>query len=221
MTLLEFRDNRSARVPNEIFGNKPLKGVLVVDRYNAYNRLKIKIQYCYAHLLREVETLEKEFNDEKEVQIFCSLFGLLLAKAMKLQGLSLPKKEYLKYTCQLKKKIVAQIETNYKHLGIQRIQYIFHKHRDRMYHWVTDPRIPADNNRSEREIRPTVIARKSSFGSQSLKGAQTRSSIMSILFTLKKWRKDLPVEDWFYDALNQISHDPELKIYDLLPKLHP
>jgi len=119
--------------------------------------------------------------------------------------------------------MITQIETNYSHLGIRRIQEIFHTKSDRMYHWVEDPRIPAHNNASEREIRPTVIARKTSFGSQSEKGARTRSSIMTYLFTAKKRPKDSnqALEEWFYNVLNKMSREPKLKIYELLPPFPP
>ncbi|MBI3941357.1 MAG: transposase, partial [Acidobacteria bacterium] len=39
------------------------------------------------------------------------------------------------------------------------------------------------DNRCERELRPTVIARKVSFGSQSEAGAKTREIMMSLLHT--------------------------------------
>jgi len=71
------------------------------------------------------------------------------------------------------------------HPGIQHIQNIFREHRDRMFHWVEDRRVPAENNLAERQLRPTVIARKVSFGSQSDNGAKTREILMSILHTLK------------------------------------
>ena len=38
---------------------------------------------------------------------------------------------------------------------------------------VEDRRVPCENNRAERELRPTVIARKVLHGSQSEEGAKT------------------------------------------------
>ena len=76
------------------------------------------------------------------------------------------------------------------HQGIKTIQYIFLNNADRLYHWVNDRDIPADNNKAEQELRPTVIARKISFGSQSKKGAETRSILMTILQTAKKKLKN-------------------------------
>jgi hypothetical protein len=54
-----------------------------------------------------------------------------------------------------------------------------------------DRAVPADNNRAERELRPLVIARKVSFGSQSEAGAHTREALMSVLHTLRKRTDDL------------------------------
>jgi hypothetical protein len=41
------------------------------------------------------------------------------------------------------------------------------------------------------DLRPTVIARRGSFGSQSDAGAHTRGILMSILHTLKKRQVDV------------------------------
>jgi transposase len=75
-------------------------------------------------------------------------------------------------------------------LGIRRIQDLFVEKAERMYQWAEDRRVPADNNRAKRELRPTVIARKVSFGSQSEAGAKTREMLMSVMQTLRKQVKD-------------------------------
>jgi len=53
ISIFRVRKTRSASVPREVFGEKPVRGVLVVDRYNGYNKMPCSIQYCYAHLLRK------------------------------------------------------------------------------------------------------------------------------------------------------------------------
>jgi transposase len=57
LSLFLFRKTRAASVPQEVFGEVPLPGCLVVDRYGAYNKTPCAIQYCYSHLLREVQAL--------------------------------------------------------------------------------------------------------------------------------------------------------------------
>jgi hypothetical protein len=47
-----FKNTRSSSVPNGIFGSECLPGVLVVDRYNGYNKLPLKIQYCCSGMWR-------------------------------------------------------------------------------------------------------------------------------------------------------------------------
>jgi transposase-like protein len=60
-----FRKTRSASVAKQVFGHQPLPGVLVVDRYQAYNKVPCPIQHCYAHLLRDVQDLEKQEFPQK------------------------------------------------------------------------------------------------------------------------------------------------------------
>jgi transposase len=108
---------------------------------------------------------------------------------------------------------------NFKHPGIINIQTIFNENEDRLYHWAEDRNVPAHNNRSERELRPTVVARKVSFGSQSSQGMKTREILMTYLHTAKKRLKDKPLEVWFKEVLDQIAHNPKCDLYKLLPPL--
>ncbi len=81
-----------------------MPGVLVVDRYNAYNKLPVKLQYCYAHLLRDLEKLEKDFPDEEEVRSFTGILIPLLAQAMHLGSKDMPDKEYYRKAKKLKRR---------------------------------------------------------------------------------------------------------------------
>ena len=210
-SIFKFEDNRSGRVPAEIFGKENLPGVLVVDRYGGYNRVPCKIQYCYAHLLRKVEDLGKQFGEEAGVTCFVATFAPVLAEAMHLRNQSISDKEYYKKAALIKQKILKIINSPAKDPGIKEIQIIFKENEERLYHWVTDRNVPAENNRAERELRPTVIARKVSFGSQSKKGAETRSILMTILHTAQKRLKNQTIEDWFKNALDKFVIYPNIE----------
>ena len=67
----------------EALGEAPRAGVLVVDRYNGYHRAPCQLQYGYAHLLRGVEDLAKEFPDQAEVKAFRATLIPLLAAAIR------------------------------------------------------------------------------------------------------------------------------------------
>jgi transposase len=215
ISLFLFRETRSSSVPREVFGTQPLPGTLVVDRYNAYNKAPCALQYCYSHLLREVEDMEKEFSEVQEVKTFVGVLAPLLATTMHLRSLPIPDAQFYEQAAEVKAHIMEVVHTSAQHLAIRRIQEIFHDHADRMYRWAEDRRIPADNNLAERDLRPTVIARKVSFGSQSDAGAQTRGVLMTTLHTLKKQTKT-HVASALKAILDQLVKDPSLDPYKVL-----
>ncbi|HWI56873.1 MAG TPA: IS66 family transposase [Bacillota bacterium] len=214
LSLFRFRQSRSARVAHQVLGQQRLRGVLVVDRYQGYNRAPCALQYCYAHLLREVQDLEKEFPEQAEVQRFVGELAPLLARAMHLPGFKLKRAQFLEAARQTRLEIKLAIHAPAQHPGIQRIQNLFRANGKRLYHWAKDPKIPADNNRSERELRPLVIARKISFGSQSEAGARTREVLMSVLHTLRKRTQDVTLA--FQQALDRLAEKESLDPYAAL-----
>lgn len=216
ISLFRFRATRSASVPAEVLDKTPLGGVLVVDRYNAYNKAPVALQYCYAHLKRDVEGLEKQFPDHTEIAAFAGSLVPALSKAMTLRTLDLPRKEFLRRAARAKRRIIAITHRQAQHPAIRRVQDIFRQHKDRLYHWARDPSIPAENNLAERDLRPLVIARKVSFGSQSQAGARTRETLMTILHTVKKRSHARVIAPVIASALDQLARNPGLSPYPLL-----
>lgn len=214
ISLFRFRQTRSGQIARDLLGEEPLRGVLIVDRYGGYNGAPCALQYCYAHLLRAVQDLEKEFPGEVEVMVFVSLLAPLLAQAMQLRALKLKPEEFHTRARDLKTRIIEWNSNAASHPGVQQIQNIFREHSDRLYHWANDPQVPADNNRAERELRPLVIARKISFGSQSEKGALTREVLMSVLHTLRKRGGNLTTS--FQRSLDALAADHTLNPYEAL-----
>ena len=214
-----FEKTRSSEVPKNVLGTqRPLTGTLVVDRYAGYNKSPCKIQYCYAHLLRDLTDLEKEFPKSKEVNRFVKNMAPLLSKAMGLHSKAMSEKAYYRQAEKIKEKMLLAIRAPAKHLAIHKYQDIFREKETRLYHWVNDRRVPADNNRAERELRPTVIARKVSFGSQSNQGAHTRSIMMSVLHTAaKRLNGEMSVQQWFKNTLDYLADDPDADLFSLLP----
>jgi len=214
LSLFRLRATRSAVVPAEVLGTERLPGVLVVDRYHAYNRAPVPLQYCYSHLQRDTEDLRKTFPDDPEVAAFVAAFVPALSEAMTLRTLGLPRSEFLSRAARAKRQIMALVRRPARHPAIQKIQNIFRKHKDRLYHWARDPAIPAENNRAERDLRPLVVARKVSFGSQSPAGAHTREILLTILHTLKK--RGAPLAATLQSALDHLVKNPSLDPYALL-----
>jgi len=214
LSLFRFRASRSARVAHDVLGSKRLPGTLVVDRYHAYNKAPCPLQYCYAHLSRNIEDLLKDAPDAPQVSRFVETALPQLAAAMSLRQLNLSKRQFLQQAAALRRDIERTMNAPSSHPGVQHIQDLFREKSARMYRWALDPRIPAENNRAERELRPLVIARKVSFGSQSDAGAATRETLMSVLLTLQKRTGD-PVAV-LTAALDALARHPKEEIYRLL-----
>jgi hypothetical protein len=214
LSLFRFRPTRSATVAREVLGTKRLAGVLVVDRYAGYNRAPCKIQYCYAHLLRDVQDLQKDFPDQPEVAAFVEALAPLLASAMALRGQGLSPGQFHRQAAMLTRRIRAVVHRPARHPAVQGLQDVFRRHADRMYHWARDPTIPADNNLAERELRPLVVARKISFGSQSDRGAATRGTLMTVLHTLRKRTPDPAAA--FKAFLDHLADHPHADPYRIL-----
>ncbi len=218
ISLFVFRQTRSGKVPQAILGNQPLSGVLVVDRYAGYNQAPCPLQYCYAHLLREVQDLEKDFPDSDEVKTFVSVMAPLLATAMSLRLQPISDVEFKQKAVDTKAQIVAAVQAPALHLAIRRIQDLFRDNAHRLYHWAQNRQIPAENNLAERDLRPTVIARKVSFGSASDAGAQTRGLLMSILYSLRKQKLD--ATQHLKEVLDQLAQNLQQDPFPLLfPKI--
>lgn len=205
-----FRETRAQSVVKEVFGSEPLSGVLVVDRYSGYNRVACQIQYCYAHLLREIKDLATEFEESREVKNYSEAMKLCLTDAMQLRKRGLSEEEYRKQAAAIQEQIQELSWRPARHPAVRKWQDFFVEKAARLYGWCESQAIPAENNYAEREIRKTVIARKMSYGSQSQSGAKTREIWTSILQSLKK-REDNP-RDKLVTALNKLSGNANLEM---------
>jgi transposase len=214
LSLYRFRRSRSAAVVKEVFGTGPVPGVLEVDRYSAYNQAGSPLQYCYEHLLRDLKAVEEKFPEQAEVRAFVGTVAPLLAAAMGLRSQPISDRRFYREAAALKRRIVAVMRRPARHPAVQEYQTIFREKADRLYHWADDRAIPAENNFAERELRPLVVARKVSFGSQSEAGARTREVLMSVLLTLKKRTPDVTAA--FLSALDRLAEDPGLDPYRAL-----
>lgn len=131
-----------------------------------------------------------------------------MANAISLRTLNITDKQFKRQAAKIKNEIIDITNAQAKHPAIQKIQDIFREKADRLYHWAKDRNVPADNNLAERELRPLVIARKISFGSQSDAGAKTREVLMTVLHTLKKRTSDVTTA--FESALDKLAEDGDI-----------
>ena len=163
-----------------------------------------------------VKKEEDDFPEDEEVQKFTADLKPLLSKAVSLRNEKEDLGEYLAEAKILQQKIMDICNMEAEDPAVQHLQNIFREHQDKLFQWVKSPEIPADNNYAERALRPTVIARKISFGSQSERGLKTREILMTVLHTAETrgWDPGKFLEK----ALELLSENPNADIYKLLLK---
>jgi len=129
-------------------------------------------------------------------------------------------KAYDRESRELRNRILKIVGTKVKDGAVAGYFDIFRKRGHRLFQWVTHPEVPAENNLAERRLRPLVIARKVSFGSQSIDGLRIRETLLTVMDTLRlRW--DDPVGK-LMEAFSAVSANPEADVTDILfPRQNP
>ena len=169
-------------------------------------------------MLRDIKKLQDEFENHTEVKEYTTNMANLLSYAMNLRNAPISDKDYYSQAQSTKKQIETWTSQLFQHTGIRAMQKIFNEKSHRLYHWVTDRRVPCENNYAERQIRKAVLSRKVSFGSQSENGAKTRGIIMSYLTTAAIRLDGTQFIPWLKNCLDQLSLNSTADPYLLLPK---
>ncbi len=196
--------------------DKTKRPLIVSDRYAVYNMLNVENQYCYAHLLRDLEGIKDGLKEiPEEVQVFCNALAPLLAESMHLSAnCKLSDECYYEKAAKLKESILEIIEADARDGGIQAYQHIWRSKKQSLFKWTEDRNIPCENNRAERSLRPVVIARKTAFGSQGEKGRRAREILMTVFHTVRQ--RGIDVRKFIMDALAAKVRDKQADLSELL-----
>jgi transposase len=179
----EYDRRRNREVVTRLLGDE-FKGHLVSDFYGAYNIYSGPHQRCWVHLLRDLEQLrEEQQNDgERLAWVLAIRFQYQSAQeASRLADLGERQRHYdaLWQRTQLLGLQYAQVKNDPCQAMAKRLL----RHIDELYQFVLYPYVPADNNLAERALRPVVVQRKISGGTRSRDGSETRLGLASLFGT--------------------------------------
>lgn len=170
------------------FFRKAFRGTLVTDFWGPYNAVVCSArQVCLAHLLRDLEHVERYKSPSPAWAPFAKKLRRLVGDAIRLsrrEDREVP--EYARRRERLHARLDELIATPWKDKQAKRLLKRFRRHRQHLLTFLDDPAVPFDNNAAERAIRPAVIIRKNSYGNRSERGADTQAVLMSIYRTLKQ-----------------------------------
>jgi transposase len=193
--------SRSHTVPESHYQAES-RGVLVVDRYAAYKAMRwvkdgvLVLAFCWSHVRRDFIRVGKGWPELKTwaLEWLRRIRGLYRQNDRRLAA---PKDAaaFGEADGGLRQAVAAmktQMETELARAGLatpcRKALESLHEHWDGLTRFVGDPRIPMDNNASERCARGPAVARKNFYGSGSLWSGRLAAALFSIFATLSLWK---------------------------------
>ena len=155
---------------------------LVTDRHSSYFNMNVKgHQIWLAHLLRELIYLDELEPEEPWSKEMMKLFREAIHKRKMVEWEKIDRENILKRFDELIYGCLKCVNRDIENLKKSLI-----KHRDNVFRFLFDPKIPYDNNASERSIRPMKLKQKVSGAFRSFPGAVTYAVIHSLADTARK-----------------------------------
>lgn len=178
--------HRSAAVLKQALG-ETLPGVLVSDFYAAYNQLACRKQRCLAHLLRELHDLREELPAIYVTRHLRPLITLFQdAIALGKQRAQLSARRYARAVADIRRRFRDRLWRQTNHDDCDRIYCRLSKYQDELFTFLDDPRVPADNNPGERDIRSVAAARNDGGVNRTAWGATAFARLKSVIRTCQK-----------------------------------
>ena len=194
VTVFLVRMSRGGSVARELLG-ETFAGILVTDRYSAYNWYPVRWrQMCWAHLLRDFAAIRDRGGRSEE------LGEALLAQAHQMftwwhrvrEG-TLQRSTFRAYMTPLRREIERLLEAG-RRCGVPKTEGMCRdilKRRAALWTFVQVDGVEPTNNTAERAIRPGVLWRKGSFGTQSEAGSRFVESMLTVVTTLKQQQRNV------------------------------
>jgi transposase len=194
VTVFVVRMSRGGHVARELLGEQ-FSGILVTDRYSAYNWYPVRWrQVCWAHLLRDFEAMRGRGGRSEEIG------DALLAQAHQMfacwhqvRAGTLKRSTFRSYMTPIRREVERLLQAGSR-CGVPKTAGTCRdilKRRKALWTFVQVEGVEPTNNTAERSIRPGVLWRKGSFGTQSAAGSRFVESMMTVVATLKQQQRNV------------------------------
>lgn len=186
--------HRSAEVAKNMLG-VDFKGILTTDRWSAYNWLENRYrQLCWAHLLRDFQAFVERGGEAQVLgqallvyshQMFS--FWHLLEKGQSSRS------QFQEQMIPIRKQVgdLLRQGSNCSHSATAGTCRDILKREPALWTFVDVDGVQPTNNLGEQKIRPGVLWRNSSFGTQSIAGSRFVERILTVTTTLKQQKRNL------------------------------
>jgi len=193
--------SRGHEVPQSHLGIEA-SGILEVDRYSGYKAMTpvkaglLLLAFCWAHVRRDFVGVGKSWTELTPWALEW-LRRIRHVYQVNRERLQHPRHsaKFLEHDVLLRQAVEAMRVQAVEELSQPKLRQPCRKVLESLQeHWagltrfVDDPRIPLDNNASERAARGPAVARKNFYGSGSLWSGKLAAAMFSLLATLAHWK---------------------------------
>jgi transposase len=194
VTVFLVRMSRGGDVARELLG-ETFTGILVTDRYSAYNWYPVRWrQLCWAHLLRDIEAMIDRGGGSQEIgEALKSQARQMFHWWHRVRDGTLSRSSFRSYMSPVRREVEQLLEAG-STCGVPKTEGMCReilKLRQALWTFVQVDGVEPTNNAAERALRPGVLWRKGSFGTQSAAGSRFVESMMTVVTTLKQQQRNV------------------------------
>jgi transposase len=193
--------SRSHTVPENHY-QADSRGVLVVDRFSAYKSMSwvkqgvVVLAFCWSHVRRDFIRVGKGWPQLKtwalewlrRIRVLYRLNDHRLTVEKGSVAFRKADRCLRKAAVAMKKQMETELARSDLATPCRKALESLQEHWEGLTRFVDDPRIPMDNNASERRARGPAVARKNFYGSGSKWSGQLAAAAFSIFVTLSMWK---------------------------------
>jgi transposase len=194
--------SRSRKVPEEHYPKDRAGIYLLVDRYSSYKAMvqvkngSVLLVFCWAHVRRDFVEVGKGWEELKDwaLQWLQRIRNLYRWNRERL-ALPAPGPESLAANTALRAAVQdmqaqcsAELADPTLREPCRKVLTSLQEHWQGLTRFVDDPRLPMDNNASERGLRGPALGRKNFYGSAAEWSGRLLAMLLSIFATLQMWK---------------------------------
>jgi transposase len=208
---------RSHDVPESHFP-ADARVVLMVDRYSAYKAMaqvklgNVVLVFCWAHVRRDFLTVGKGWSESKDwalawLRRIRDLYRHHRQRRISQAGgadFAAANAAVHHTVAAMQAQAAAELADPKLPPPCRKVLTSLEEHWDGLTRFLDDPRIPLDNNASERQVRGPALGRKNYYGSGALWSGRLAAMLFSLLATLTLAKINIRTRlTWFLESCAQ------------------
>ena len=221
VTVFVVRLSRGAKVAEELLGER-FCGIVVTDRWSAYTWYPTRWRHvCWAHLLRDFEAMRARGGRSQEIgDALREQARQMFHWWHQVRDGTLTHAQFRVIMRPIRRQVARLLKAG-QTCGMAKTEGVCREMRkvyDALWTFVRVEGVEPTNNAAERAIRPGVLWRKGSFGTQSAAGSRFVEAMMTVVATRKQQHHN--VLAYMTDACQAVyTGEPAPSLFPLHPEI--